>query len=271
MAIITISRGTFSGGKALAERLAERLDYPCLSREDVIADAAKIYGISEEDLAAAIGEPPHFWQEVPGKRIAYLKCVTAALLDHAKEGDLVYHGHAGHLLLGGISHLIRIRVIANMDFRIRAAMERMNLGRDEAILYIEKVDKDRRKWTSFLYGVEWGDPALYDAVLNLERMDIESACETIIGMTKLDNFKSTPDSKKAFDNLVLSSRVWASLAKDDRTKTAYVKVVAADSTVIISGKAGSEKVLDAIPEVARLVNGVTDVVSEVGIGSDWYW
>jgi cytidylate kinase len=271
MAIITISRGTFSGGKALAERLAERLDYPCLSREDVISDAAKVYRISEEDLASAIGEPPPFWQEVPGKRIAYLKCVTAALLDHAKEGNLVYHGYAGHLLLGGISHLIRVRVIADMGFRINAAMEQMNLGRDEAILYIEKVDKDRTKWTRFLYGVEWGDPALYDVVLNLERMSVESACETIVNMTNLHDFEATPGSEKAFDDLVLSTRVWASLAKSDRTKTAYVKVVADDGRVTISGNAGSEKVLDAIPEVAREVDGVTKVISEVGIGSDWYW
>ena len=65
MAIITISRGTFSGGKALAERLAERLDYPCLSREEILQDAADEFGISQEGLSAAINEPPPFWQEVP--------------------------------------------------------------------------------------------------------------------------------------------------------------------------------------------------------------
>ncbi len=171
MAIITISRGTFSGGKAVAEILAQRLGYPCVSRE-IILDAAKQYGISEQKLTAAINEPPSFWQQVPEKRIAYLSFVTAALLERAKEGNLVYHGHAGHLLLSGISHTIRARVIADTEFRIKAAMEQRDLTREEAIVAIDKVDKERVKWTRFLYGVEWQDPSLYDVVLNLEHMTV---------------------------------------------------------------------------------------------------
>jgi len=46
-------------------------------------------------------------------------------------------------------------VIADMEYRIKAAMERMNLKRDEAIVYIDRVDKERIKWTRFLYGIEW--------------------------------------------------------------------------------------------------------------------
>ena len=95
MAIITISRGTFSGGKALAERLAERLGYPCLSREEVVSYAAKEYGIAKEDLTAAFSDPPPFWEQVPGKRIAYLKCVTAAILQYFKYGGMGECGGRG--------------------------------------------------------------------------------------------------------------------------------------------------------------------------------
>jgi cytidylate kinase len=31
------------------------------------------------------------------------------------------------------------------------------------------MDRDRRKWTQFLYGLDWGQPSLYDLVINLER------------------------------------------------------------------------------------------------------
>lgn len=271
MAIVTISRGTFSGGKALAEELARRLGYPCLSREEVLVNAAKEFGISQEGLSAAINEPPPFWQEVPGKRIAYLKCVTAGLLRHVQKGNLVYHGHAGHLLLRGISHVVRVRVIADMEFRIKAAMEQTNMEREDAALYIERVDKERNKWTRFLYGVEWDDAALYDVILNLERMSINSACETIMGMVELDEFKPTAESEKLLEDLSLSSRVWVALAKDVRTQAAYVTVNADNGKVSISGNVGSESVMDAIPAVASTVEGVVAVNSEVGIGSDWYW
>ena len=69
MAIITVSRGTFSGGKILAERLAERLGYPCFSREEIMQDAAKSFGISENELSSAINAVSYTHLTLPTKRI----------------------------------------------------------------------------------------------------------------------------------------------------------------------------------------------------------
>ena len=38
--------------------------------------------------------------------------MRTALLECARGGDFVYHGYAGHLLLSGIAHVLRVRVIA---------------------------------------------------------------------------------------------------------------------------------------------------------------
>jgi len=271
MAIISISRGTFSGGKILAERVARRLGYPCLGREEVLVEAGKEYGISERELTEAINQPPPFWQQVPGRRVAYLMCLTAALLKRSQGGNLVYHGHAGHFLVSGISHLLRVRVIADLEFRIKAAMERMNLKRDEAIVYIDRVDRERIRWTRFLYGIEWGDPSQYDVVLNLERMSMDGASLAIVSMAQLEDFKVTPQSEKAFEDLKVTSGVWAALVRDERTKAASVQVVANNGVVTITGKTSTGKVVDAIPVVAGQVPGVKEVKNEVGIGSDWYW
>ncbi|MCI5143092.1 MAG: hypothetical protein D3909_15460, partial [Candidatus Electrothrix sp. ATG1] len=50
MAIITISRGTYAGGKEVASRLAEHLDYPILSREKVLHEIDRDYGIPEKTI-----------------------------------------------------------------------------------------------------------------------------------------------------------------------------------------------------------------------------
>ena len=271
MAIITVSRGTFSGGKELAERLAQRLGYPCLSREEVLAATTKEYGISESEMTTAMNKPPPFWQQVPAKRFAYLKCVTAVLMEQAKEGKLVYHGHAGHLLLSGISHLIRIRLIADMPYRIKAAMARMDLDHDAAIANIEKIDKERKKWARFLYGVDWEAPHLYDAVFNLEHMNISGICDLIVRMTELGIYKVTEQSKQAFEDLALSSKVWAALAKDKRTRAASINIASHNGKVTITGSVGSEKTVEAITQLANQVQGVTNVRNEVGVGADWYW
>ena len=271
MTIITISRGTFSGGKALAEQLAARLGYPCLSREEAVDSAAQDYGITREDLSGAFGEPSRLWEQVPGKRIAYLKCVTAIILRRAERGNLVYHGHAGHLLIGEIAHVLRVRVLADREFRIRAAMETLALTRDGAAIHIEKIDSERRKWSRFLYGIDWEDPNLYDVVLNIDRLTIDGACETITQMTELDEFRMTDASLKSLEDATLAGRVWAALAKNDSTRNAAVKVYADGGLVTIEGSVGSQKVVDAVSRVARQVEGAREIRNEVGIGTDWYW
>jgi hypothetical protein len=99
MAIIAISRGTFSGGQGLAELLAERLGYECVSREDLV-ESATWYGVSPVSLAAAREMRPDLWRGVHAEQVAYLMSIRAALCDRAASGNLVYSGHAAHLPRG---------------------------------------------------------------------------------------------------------------------------------------------------------------------------
>lgn len=268
MAIISISRGTFSGGMAVAEALSSHLNYPCVSKE-IILDAAEEFGIPEDKLIAAMEKPPKSWLKSPGKRIAHLNYVRYALLKRAKDNKLVYHGYAGHLLLVEVTHVIRVRVITNEEYRIKAAMEKENLNRKDAIKFINKLDKQSQNWTRFLYGVEWQDPSLYDVVVNLDRMSIDGAVKIIAGMTEMDDFKPDENAKRVFNDQVLSSMVWAALTKDERTNSANLRVVVRDGVVTISGNAGFEQTLKAIESVTKEVEGVKQVINEAGIGSDW--
>ncbi len=271
MAIITLSRGTFSGGRALAERLSQRLGYPSLGREEAVQEATRRYGISEKKLLDAVLTPPAIWQQTVGPRIVYLKCLTASILEHAPEGNLVYHGYAGHLLLRGLPNVLRIRVIADLEFRLQAAMKEKNFSRNQALEYIENRDKEREKWTHFLYGLDWQDPALYDLVFNLEHISIENACEVIVCRIQLSDFQMTPEKQKVFADALLSSRVWAALAQDDRTRVSSLQVSADDGLVTLKGSVGSQKTMDLILKRAGAVKGVKSVINEMGIGTDWYW
>jgi len=271
MSIITISRGSFSGGKAVAEQLGERLFRPVLSREQVLLQAANDYGISEQELISSLNQPPPFWQQVLGKRLVYVKCVTAVLLEHARQGSLIYHGNVGHLLLAGIPQVLRVRVIADLERRIRAAMDQAKLDREQAIAHIQRVDKERSKWAQVLYGVDWDDPGQYDLIVNLERVSIASAGETIARMSESADFKPTDASRKRLEDLSLSCRVWAVMAKNPLTRSASLEVTADGGGVVITGNVGSNKAIEAVNEAARQVEGVKTLRCEVGIGTDWHW
>src|SRR4030042_438309 len=117
MQIICISRGTFSGGKTLAEKTAVKLGYRCLSREVLIEEATRA-GVAVGKLEEAMLKPHIFSERLALEREHYHAFSTMFLCERATEGRLVYHGRTGHLLLPGVSHVLRIRVVADMESRI---------------------------------------------------------------------------------------------------------------------------------------------------------
>ncbi len=262
MGIIAISRGSFSGGEALARGVAEQLGYRCVSRE-VILEAGWAYGQPAEKLLSAMEKRPSLWERAIGRRRTYLTYVQAALCEHAQGGNLVYHGYLGHMLLPGVSHVLRVRVIADMEYRIRAAMQQQRLGREAARQYIERVDKERRQWTQFLYDVDWNDPRLYDLVVNLSRIPLPAACPLVIQVMRSEAFQPTAASVRAMQDLVLSSRVAAELARDPRTASAHLQVRTDGGVVIVTGTTQSPALRDAVPSVARHAQGVRDFRNEV--------
>jgi len=256
--IITISRGSFSGGKMLAEALAKRLGYRSIDSEQVIQKAAA-WGVSQDALRTAIEKPPAFMGQSQHTKYIYLAFIQAALTEEVRTGSAIYHGLAGHLLLGNGPHVLRTRIIAPMEFRIGKVQDRLKCNRKEAIAYIEKMDEDRRKWTQFLYGVDWRDASLYDLVLNLEQMNLEEACDVICTVSRLKCFASTPETQRALDDLAKAGRVKASLAMNPATTDLQFAVVAHDGSVSIKGDIVSPAQIKTIGGIVRAVPGVREV------------
>jgi CheY-like chemotaxis protein len=105
--------------------------------------------------------------------------VQAELGEHVARGDIVYHGLAGHLLLAGMPGLLRVRLIAPLEMRVKTLVDRHGLSRDAAIEYIEQVDEERMRWTRLVYGVELRDSSRFDLVVNLEKSSLETACRLV--------------------------------------------------------------------------------------------
>jgi cytidylate kinase len=210
MPIITISRGCFSHGKEIAQRVASRLGYECVSRE-ILLEAAKFFHTSEKKLLQSVHDSPSILERITHGREKYLLYIQAALLEHVKKDNVVYHGHAGHLLLRAVPHLMKVRVIAEMDQRIAFLQEKEHMSRPEAVSFIEKEDHHRALWTHSLYSTDLKDPALYDLVVNIGRVNIEDACELICCGARLKTFQATTQSLRAVTDLAVSSHVKAVL------------------------------------------------------------
>ena len=138
MQIICVSRGSLSRGKELAQLLAQKLDYTLLSREDLV-EAAVEEGIQVGKLETSMMKPGAFTERLARERDHYLAFSTAYLCEKIRQGPLVYHGRTGHLLLRGVGNLLRVRVLADQEYRISAAMQSLGLDRERATRYLAQV------------------------------------------------------------------------------------------------------------------------------------
>lgn len=266
MAIITISRGTMSGGESLAKCLSDRLGVPAISQE-ILQDAARRFGISQALLVEQLEKTKGIVRGLSPERRLYLTAIQLALAERASKGPFVYHGHAGHLLMKGVPGILKVRVIAPMKRRAEKLMGTQNLSYDEAKKTIEKLDEGRIKWTRFLYDVDWRDPSLYDLVINLDAIQIEIACEIVLCTLDQPDFKQSQDSQALIEDFLLASQVKAELATNQRTKGLELEVSADKGVVTISGTfetggifpGGKHRIKNVLIEVAQKVPEVKKV------------
>lgn len=262
LAIITISRGTFAGGQQLAELLSRRLDYRLISRELLYDTVHQHYGFTTEEVVKTMDHPPGSLHHVGEHRRRLLIAVQAALCDLVKDGEVVYHGQMGHLLLPQITHVLRIRLIAPRARRMELAMDRESIDRYQAGRRIDRVDAERSRWTQFVFGTNWADPSRYDMVLNLENMSVEEAADVVVAAASLPSFQPTEASRMQLSDLTVTARVRAKLMADPTTADLELKVEVLEGKVQLWGLA--DPVLGE--RVTAQISAVEDVL-EVSTGN----
>lgn len=259
MAIITISRGSLSGGAELARLLGDKLGYKVISRE-VIVDAAKTYGVAEEKITDGLEHAPGLWARFTGHAENYMLAVQATLAWHVSEGDTIYHGLAGPFLLGGLPGVLRVRLIAPMSYRVGAAVAQLGVSREQAVEHIRKIDHEREKWVKSLYGEDWADPSHYDVVLNLGDMSMETATDIVQCMVRSKEYAWTDAAAQAVKDFALKNRVRAHLRFRSRFADIPINVQVKKGVVRVAGDASFDAASAEIIQFIRSVEGVTRVV-----------
>jgi cytidylate kinase len=261
MAIITITRGVHSGGKRLAHLLEERLGYQCLSRE-VVETCARKYNIPEQELYETLIEAPSRWRGPSKEHVRYPLYTQCALIDAAKQDNVIYHGYAGQLFLRGVTHSLKIRLETPFRDRVAAEMNEHNISREEAEKNIEKADGVRARWVKLLYDESWYDPALYDLCISLNKMSLDSVSEMVVFLVEQPEFRTTEKSIQRLNELSLECEVKAAIASDDNLWSYLwdkaIAVTAEDSVITLRGTVKKKEIAEAVQEVASKVKGVSE-------------
>lgn len=258
MAIVMISSLYQGGREELARALARKTNWPVVSREDLV-DQARAAGIKVGRLELSIIKSPGMHEKLAREKELYIAFLTAALCEKARQGDFIYHGRAGHLLLPGVSNRLRVGLTAPQEVRVKRTAQTLHMTPEKAENYLAQLDEDVGRWIHTIHRVDNRDLNQFDVFFNLENIGLSNAAGIVCAMAELPDFQSTPASTKVLDDLHLSSQAKLRLALDERTQRADLQVQADSGVVTVTYPPHDESLSNDIPLVLADLSGCREI------------
>jgi len=258
MTIVMISSMYQSGREELAQVLARKTGWPVLSREELVDEARKL-GIKMGRLEVAMIKTPGLSEKLVREKELYLAFLTATLCEKALRGNLIYHGRAGHLLLPGVSHRLRVGLTAPQETRVKRTSQALSLTADKAETYLAQLDEDVGKWIRFIHRVDGRDPNHFDLFFNLENMGLSNAAGILCATAELPDFQATPASLKLLNDLNLAAQAKLRLALDERTLQADLQVRADNGVITVTYPPEQDAASRFIPQVLAELPGCREI------------
>jgi cytidylate kinase len=257
MGIITISRGSYSRGMKIAQKLSEKLGYECISRE-ILLKASEDFNVPEVKIIQAIQDAPSVLDRLKHGKKKYIAFIREAFLEHIQKDNVIYHGFAGHYFTKGLPNILKVRVTANPDYRINIVMKRDKVSKEEAREILNKIDVERGKWSTYLYGIDTRSAELYDIVLHIDCLGVDGSADLLYNLAKRPCFQTTPESKNKLKDLLISAKAYSAIV--DKFPEATVKCK--DGSVLISVESSSSVEKELSRKFKNLLQDI-DGVKEV--------
>jgi len=260
MGVITISRGSYSMGKEIAEKLAKKLEYDCISRE-ILLQASEQFNVKEAKLIRALHDAPSFFDRFKYGKEKFSAFIHEVFLGHIRKDNVIYHGLAGHYFARGIPNVLKVRIKAKIEDRIKEEMKRGNSSEEEARYLLIKDDEERRKWGISLYGIDTQDPKLYDVVLKIDNLKVNDAVEILFDIAKRPCFQTTPESRMISKDRFLAAKAYSAIVH----KFPKANVKCKDAVVYVSVESDLSQENKISNQIKVLLENIVEI-KEVGVG-----
>ncbi len=215
MAIVTIFSGNFCQSEEISKESAFRLGYNLITEKTLIDLTAKKYHANSEKLERAMYGTPSFLNNITHDKEKHAAYLQAAIVDLVKEDNVIFHGFAGLLLPDVISHVLKVFIIANRDYRIDNAVKNQGISDKDAAKLVRKNDNDCVRWTHYLFGKASWDESLYDIVIPMHSTEFEKAVKIISENVNNEALITTEESRKKLDDFAAASDLKVELLMKD--------------------------------------------------------
>jgi cytidylate kinase len=263
MSILTVSHEIGAGGPEIGQKVADQLGWHYVDQE-LISDAALRYGVLEEKLSSLDESKPSLFERFDAETRRYITVLQTAVFEFAEQDRVVLMGRAGQWLLRGLPHVLRLRVMAPFDKRVKRLARKLSgqMGEQTNPRTVQDMarrdDQEKLGRMRYLYEVDLRDPSLYDLVVNTDKLSIDAAVEMVAATLQRPELVTTPEAQQLVTDRALASRIQVALATNPETRKYRITVEAKSGLVTLEGTAAMDEAVD----VARAVRGVREVKTQ---------
>lgn len=265
MSIISLFSASQCHGREVTQEVQDKLGYDFLSNEKLLAETSERFQVPEDKLKQAMHGPVSVFNRLTHEKERNLTYIRATLAELAQQDNLVYHGFAGHLLPRDLPHVLRVCLVAKLDYRIALAAQTEGIAAKMAQKLVLKEDEERKRWTLHLFGLSPWDKRLYDMLLPMDSADVDGTVEMIVEHAGKPPIKTTQTSQKAMKDFLLTVQV--QLALMQKGHDIDLDVAAANGLVTVTINRyvlRLEHLKNELREVVLAVPGAKDMQTKLG-------
>ena len=198
--VINIGRQLGSGGKQIAERLAEELGINCYDKR-LLDLAAQESGFAKE-LFEQNDENKGLLENIMHMRFTFSGNTGEAIYDNilseeslfqfqsdairkcAERESCIFVGRCADYILREHPRHINIFIAADKRDRIQNVMDRDGLPFEEAKQKLKKAEKKRSEYYNYYTNKKWGAAASYDLCINISKLGFEKSYDLVLQFVK---------------------------------------------------------------------------------------
>ena len=260
MGVITISRGSYSKGKEIAEKLAQKLEYDCISRE-ILLKASEQFNVKEAKLIRALHDAPSFFDRFKHGKEKYTAFIHEVFLGYIQKDNVIYHGLAGHYFAREIPNVLKVRINSTIDERLKEEVKRENISEEAARYLLIKDDEERRKWGISLYGIDTHNCELYDVVLQIDNLMVDDAVEILFNVANRPCFQTTPEFRMISKDKFLAAKAYSAIVNEFPEANVKCK----DKVVYVSVESDLSQETKMSNQIKVLLENIAEI-KEVRVG-----
>jgi CheY-like chemotaxis protein/cytidylate kinase len=229
MPVVTLFCGTHCRAEEAADVLAEKLALPLVNEYLIFEEAAELLSVPIKKLQRALYHKPSVFNDFTHERERAIACVRMALARRMKQDDFIINGFSAHLVPKGVTHMLKVCLIADIDRRAEFAASHKKLSAKAALHEIQEHDNGLNLWTQYLFSKKPWDHTLYDILVPMDKTSTGDAVALISLALSADAVKASEGSLKAVGDFLLASEVNLAIAQ----KGHDVRVECEDGVVTI--------------------------------------